>query len=98
MNCCITELRNKDVIDKQSGCRIGNVCDVEVDTCCGKLAAIVVAGKLRCFGLLGRDDIHIPWEDIDVIGDDTILVSTKNCPPCSPRQGRRQSGFSNFFR
>ncbi len=99
MNCCITDLRNKDVIDKQSGCRLGNVCDVEVDTCCGKVVSIVVIGRVHCFGLLGRDDLRIPWEDIDVIGDDIILVCMKNCPPRNQRQRRRQGGFTdNFFR
>ena len=41
-----------------------------------KLTAIIIYGRSRLFGLLGRtDDIMIPWENIDVIGDETILVN-----------------------
>lgn len=36
MNCCVTDLRNKEVVNKKDGTRLGNVCDVEVDTCTGK--------------------------------------------------------------
>ena len=57
MNCCsVTELRNKEVISAKTGCRLGHVCDVEIDTCDGRLVAIIVWGKNRAGGLLGRDD------------------------------------------
>ncbi|MFR5068812.1 MAG: hypothetical protein ACLTE2_02505 [Eubacteriales bacterium] len=47
------------------------------------------------FGLLGRtDDIMIPWENIDVIGDETILVN--HTIYASP-QRRKQSLWSQFF-
>ncbi len=37
--------------------------------------ALVVRGRLRWFGLLGRDpDLLIPWGDILVIGEDAILI------------------------
>ncbi len=40
-----------------------------------KLVSIIIYGRLKWFGLLGRcDDICIKWEDIQVIGEDTILV------------------------
>lgn len=76
MSCCsITDLRNKEVISAKTGCRLGNVSDVEIETCSGKLVAIIIWGKGRCCGLFGRDeDIRIEWDDIEVIGDDTILV------------------------
>ncbi len=76
MNCRIIEMRNKEVINIKDGCRVGCVCDVEIDTCSAKMTAIVVPGRLKWCGLLGREeDIVIPWKDIEVIGEDTILVS-----------------------
>ena len=46
MSCCsITELRNKEVINAKSGCRIGFVSDVEINTCDGRLVSIIVWGK-----------------------------------------------------
>lgn len=92
MSCRIMELQSKEVICIRNGVCLGKVCDVEVDTCSGRLCSLVIYGKLRCFGLLGRgDDFIICWEDIEVIGEDTILVS---CDP--PREKSRRS--RNFFK
>lgn len=70
-----SEFRCKEVINIADGCRLGYVNDMEMDTECGKVLAIVVPGPCRFFGLLGRDsDYVIPWPCIRRIGDDTILV------------------------
>ena len=74
MKCSIADMRNKEVINLQDGTRLGFVGDVEIDTENAKLTTIIIYGRSRLFGLLGRtDDIMIPWENIDVIGDETIL-------------------------
>jgi len=71
-------MRRKEVINSKTGCRIGFVDDVEVDTVTAKLVAIVIFGRWRCFGLLGKEEnIVIKWENICLIGEDTILVD--NC-------------------
>lgn len=76
MGCCIAELRNKEVICKINGTRMGNVDDVEIDIASGRLEAIVIYGKGKVLGLWGKcEDIIIPWCDIDIIGEDTILVN-----------------------
>lgn len=88
-------MRNKEVINVKDGCRIGCVNDVEVDMKCAKLVAIVIYGKLKLFGLLGReDDIIIKWENIEVVGEDTILV--KFNPIFNKR--RRPRFFKQFFK
>ncbi len=75
MRCRIVEMRNKEVINVKTGVRLGCVSDVEIDTKDAKLTAIVIYGRLRWCGLLGRDDdLIIRWEDIEIIGEDTILV------------------------
>lgn len=80
MNCRITDLHNKEVINVRTGDRIGCVDDVEVDTCTAHMVAIVVHGRPKCLGLFGRDDdIVIPWRNISVIGEDTVLVDFE-CP------------------
>lgn len=87
MNCFITDMREKEVINLNNGYRFGNVCDIEFDTCSGCIVAIIIYGKSKCFGLMGRyDDIRICWQDIKVIGDDTILVDfecPENCKRCN---------------
>ena len=75
MKCRIAELRRREVINICTGQRMGFVCDVLVNVVSGQLAAIVVPGPCRFFGLFGReDDFIIPWECIRRIGDDIILI------------------------
>lgn len=70
-----SEFRCKEVINIADGCRLGYVNDLDLDTECGKVLAIIVPGPCRFFGLFGRDsDYVIPWQCIRRIGDDTILV------------------------
>lgn len=95
MNCCrIADLRHKEVVNIKDGTCLGCVNDVEVDTSCAKLVAIVIYGRLKCFGLLGRhDDIIIRWEDIEVVGEDTILV----CFNSRCVKKKRNRFLNNFF-
>lgn len=80
MTYSIAELRNKEVICKLNGTRVGNVDDVELDVNSGRLVSIVIYGKGKVMGLFGKsEDFIIPWDDIDVIGEDTILVKCE-CP------------------
>lgn len=75
MLCRMGDLRSKEVINTKDGSRLGFVCDLELDPKTGGLTAVVVYGRLRLFGLLGREpDLVIPWGDIALIGDDTLLV------------------------
>lgn len=75
--------------------RFGCVDDVEVDTENAKVLGIVIFGRLRCFGVLGREeDIFIRWEDIKVIGDDTVLI---NCGIGRHKRKKYFKNFSNLF-
>lgn len=85
MSCCIAELRNKEVICKSNGARLGSVDDVEIDITSGKLVSIIIYGRSKMMGFLGKcDDLIIPWCDIDVIGSDTILVNCSVPVPTQP--------------
>ena len=82
-NCSVTQLRDKEVISTKSGCRIGYVFDVEINLKEGRLCALLLEGRRPHGSLLGRrTPIRIPWSDIEVIGDDTILV--RFTPPPEP--------------
>lgn len=74
MGCRLRELKEKTVISVCDGRCFGNICDLEIDPCSGKIDAIFVPG---CGGgFFGRgDDIRISWCDITQIGEDAILVS-----------------------
>ena len=95
LNCRLVELRNKEVISCENGCRIGCVDDLEVDTSNAEVKALVIYGRLKLFGLLGRkDDCIIPWENSALIGEDTILV---NFGARNNKKHRKKGGFSKFF-
>lgn len=81
MECRVSELRYKEIINVSDGSRYGWVGDVEVDLDSGQVRALVVPGRLRLFGLLGREEDRVfPWEAVRRFGADTILVET---PPLS---------------
>ena len=89
MECRVSELRYKEIINVSDGSRygwgdgsrFGYVEDMEVDLESGQVRALVVPGRLRLFGLLGREEDRVfPWEAVRRFGADTILVET---PPLS---------------
>ncbi|MFR2154037.1 MAG: PRC-barrel domain-containing protein [[Eubacterium] siraeum] len=45
MMCHFSDIRCKEVISIKSGCRIGFVDDVEIDSCSAKICRIIVYGK-----------------------------------------------------
>lgn len=89
MLCRIDELKNKQVVCVKDGCVLGFVSDIELDTLNGNLTSIVIFGRQRFLGLFGReDDIVIPWADINVIGNETVLVNTQPPEYFTQRQKR----------
>lgn len=73
--CRFQELRRKEVINQRNGYRIGFVDDLEINTTTADLCSLIIYGRCRFFGLFGRDDdCVIPWQNIKLIGEDTILV------------------------
>lgn len=81
MSCRIADFRNKQVVCVKNGCVLGYISDVEFNTDNGRLESVVIFGRPRLFGLLGRDDdIVISWEEIEVIGQETVLINTDPTP------------------
>ena len=75
MQCRLRSLRCKEVVNICDGCRLGYVSDIDVRVPEGQVAAIVVLGPCRFFGLFGRgEEFYVPWENIQRIGDDIILI------------------------
>ena len=95
MMCHFSDIRCKEVISIISGCRIGFGEEGEIDSCTAKSCRSIVYGYSRWFGLFGREeDIFINWTDIEIIGEDTILVG------CDfPHQPKRKGGLlKNLFK
>ena len=78
MLCRVTDLRYKEVVNVRDGSCLGFVSDVEVDTVTAKVISLIIYGRCKFLGLFFReDDIIIHWCDIEVIGEDTILVNMR---------------------
>ena len=74
-------LCRKEVIDISDGRRLGFVRDAELDRQ-GRIVSLIVPGRRRLFGLLGReDDVLVPWCHIVQLGEDLILVQQSPAAP-----------------
>lgn len=77
------QLHEKEVINIMDGKRLGYPCDVQMDLCDGKIIAVTVPSGGGFMGIGGRrEDIVIPWENIEKIGKDIILVKCRPSPKC----------------
>lgn len=90
MHCCVTDLRDKKVINSKNACVIGNVWDVEIDTCTGKVVSITVMRRNMPFAFFCKDEgLRICWDEIDVIGDEAILVCSDAQPTERPPKKKK---------
>ena len=52
--------------------------DLRFDPRTAALEGLILLGRPRLFGLLGRqEDVFIPWQEIETVGADVILVRTQ---------------------
>ena len=87
MDARIAHLRCKEVISVEDGSRFGFVGDVEVDLDSGQVRSLIVPGRLRLLGLLGREPERcIPWAQVRRFGEDIILVEGVPQPRLRPRR------------
>ena len=73
----IRELCEKEVVQLEQGVCLGRADDLELDPATAQLQSLILLGRPRLLGLLGRDEsLTIPWQEIETIGTDAILVHT----------------------
>ncbi len=90
--CC---LKDKEVINIKNGCRLGNVDDVCFDSETACIKSLIILGRLKFFGLFGREDnIVICWDEIEMFGEDTVLINPKRC---LETKRKKRSHFKNLF-
>lgn len=75
MTIRITQLQYRELVDISDGTRYGPIGDLEIDAERGTIKSVIVCGRGRVFGLLGREaDLSFPWSCVRRIGADIILV------------------------
>ena len=95
MLCSLEELRSKEVIDLGTGERLGYIDDIRFDTDTSEVAALVIYGGSRLFGLLPNgDDLEIPCAAIEVVGTETILV---RCTDLTYHTNIRRNRLKSLF-
>ena len=72
-----TELRQRDVINLCDGTKIGCITDIELDTCTGQISALILSSG-GIFSFVKEPRIALPWNRIECIGEDAILVKISN--------------------
>ena len=89
MEVKLCDLQRKEVVSVKNGVKLGFADDVTIDTEVAQVRGLLVYGNLRLFWLLGpRPDVVIPWESIEVIGEDAILVNIEELPKETVRRSR----------
>lgn len=68
------DFKHKEVINITDGKRLGMVLDVTANLKTGTIESIIVPGTSKFSLFSSNDDIIIPWEKIEVISDELILV------------------------
>ena len=69
------DFRHKEVININTGKRMGYVQDVCADLTTGAITSIIVPGENKFSNMFSnKNDITIPWSKINCIGEDVILV------------------------
>ena len=68
-------MENMQVVNVCDGKILGYINNTEIEICTGKIIAIIVLlkSKFLCFGK--NDEIFIPWDKIERVGNDIILVN-----------------------
>lgn len=87
--CNSEDLREKEVINTCDGRRLGCVSEVEFNVCDGRLTAIVVPVSSGFLGVGSKERLCIPWDRIERIGEDVILVNVEGLPTSSNKKDRR---------
>lgn len=70
----ISDFRQKEVVDINTGKRLGFICDIDIDSESGRIISVTVPSGKIFSSVMKNSDKVIPWEKITKIGGDIILV------------------------
>ena len=98
MTCSLENMKIKEVIDITTGERLGYIDDVQMNLDTSTVNALVIYGRGRLFGLLGKEeDVVIPCAEIEVIGEDVLLIRRKTKNSAAVCTNNRKNIFRSLF-
>lgn len=75
MDISFCKLKSKEVVNVCDGKNLGNIIDMVMDSCTGKIIGIIVPSDKKFFSIFrSNNEIFIPYNRICKIGQDIILV------------------------
>ena len=90
----IRELCEKEVVQLEQGVCLGRADDLAFDPATARLQSLILLGRPRLFGLLGREEnLTIPWQEIETIGTDAALEARAVAEPA-----RKAGALSRFYK
>ena len=72
----LSEIQNKDVINLNSGMKVGNIIDIKINSETGKIESLILEKKKFSSIFNSNDEIEIYWTQINKIGEDVLLVES----------------------
>ncbi len=84
----LSEIRQKEIVDTNTGTILGRADDLSFEAETARIRSLTIFGRPKLFGLLGREgDLSVKFENISLIGKDAILVTAAEAlPPLRPRK------------
>ncbi len=80
MCCLFSSLKNKEVVNICDGSALGCVCDIELNCVTGQVLRLVLPGDGIAGLLSAKKRLNVPWDCVERIGDDVILVRLASLP------------------
>lgn len=75
----LNDLFEKEIISVDTGERLGDVYDVEIDESSGLIENVVIKSKFNLLEIFSSRKYHtIEWSKVKVIGDDIVLVESED--------------------
>ena len=71
----LSEIQNKDVINLNSGMKVGNIIDIKINSETGKIESLILEKK-KFSSIFNSNDEEMYWTQINKIGEDVILVES----------------------
>ena len=96
--CSTIQLREKEIINLCDGMRLGYADDFEFDLSDGRITALLLTVHQSFLRCVKNDELRIPWDKIECIGEDTILVrlTERECAYCASSHKKKRKKFSTI--
>lgn len=86
----LSELGTKRAVSTKTGEDLGCIKDVSVDMGSGAVADVVI---VRRRGIFGREEQVVSWQNVCLVGEDTVLVEVCREPLNGRGEGKKCFGL-----